>query len=660
MSFLTVLVLLLGLTEPARADPSAEPAPRGTHGAQRPAGAPGAASRTPVIRDSSKGGRVVKAAKPRSAANRAAGFNESYGDDQLLTAPTQWWTVNGWTAEDILSFAQNQGARVSDIAVQQGTSQLRFTATLVKNAGPYEVRAWAMWHGLTEASVISVANYFSLRPVALTRYWTPDGWRFAAAMVDNTGDGARFWWWNYGDQNYVVGQQQATGARVTKVRPFDDGGTRRYDVLMASSGQEFWWWFGGGVDSVNNLIRQNGARIVDATRNSDGTFNAVLLRNHGRSPGWWYGFGHQDLNLKALRMGARLITAQGYMDDGSERFVGTMSQEAVGADLARAMVQNTVVHTGFAHGGAAVAELSDSTLGKVNYAFGTTADARTRIASVSKTFAAAELVKLAASGSVSLDAPVSRYLPGVVGGDAITLRMLLRHTSGLFDFTGGQPGDFGATMTQGFTYPQLLAIVNRNPLQFTPGSRYRYSNSNTLVAAMVIERVTGLSYPAALQRDILTPLNLTGTSVPTGTAMPATALRGYWWNPVTSSQLEVTGQNASRWAAGGQMVSTMSELNLFYKLLLYGWVTGSTWANEMKNSVVYTGEGSKYAALGMFRTTLGCGKTVYWHDGSIPGYRTWSVHSADGSRSLSWSYSDQRRGEVNFDDEFIENVFCNL
>ncbi|MDL4776586.1 MULTISPECIES: serine hydrolase domain-containing protein [Thermomonosporaceae] len=668
LSFLTTLALLLGLASPAGAAPpgpsstAGRQGARGGHGAQRAASAPKPRSGTPVVGDRSSGGRNVKAATPRPAsrARAAAAFDESYGDDQLLTAPTQWWTVNGWTAEQIVDYARSQDARISDLAVQPG-SQVLFTATLVKNTGAYWVSGWGLWYGLTEAGVVDTANAYSQRPVSISRYWTSDGWRFAVALLDNTGAGARGWWWYYGDQNYVIGQQQAIGGRVTRVRPFDDGGTRRYDMLMSGSDQTFWWWFGGSDGAVNDQIRQNGARIVDASRNDDGTFNAIMLRNTtGYSPGWWHGFTHDELKQKALRMGGRLITAQGYTENGRERFIGTMSREAAsGTPLATAMVQNTVVHTALAHGGGAVAELSDSTLGKIGYAFGTTVDARVRIASVSKTFAAAELMKLAAAGTVSLDAPVSTYLPGVNGGGSITLRMLLRHTSGLYNFTEDQP-DFATTMTQGFTYAQLLEIVNRHAPVFAPGARYSYSNSNYLVIGMIIERLTGRSYSDAVFRDIIGPLGLSATSVPSDTAISSVRLRGYWWDPAASDAVEVTGQNASRWATGGQMISSVSDLNTFYKALLRGSVTGAAGANEMKSSLVYSGVGSKYAGLGIFRTTW-CGKNVYWHDGSIPGYRTWSVHSEDGSRSLSWAYSDQRRADdVDFDDEFIQDVFCYL
>ncbi|ROO87374.1 CubicO group peptidase (beta-lactamase class C family) [Actinocorallia herbida] len=659
LSLLMILVLPLGLASPATAAPPGPSGPLGVHQAQSTAGPPEAGSDAPVIDDASSGGRIVKATTPRPA-SAARVVDEGYGDDQLNTAPTRWWTVNGWTAEEIYDYAIDIGARISDVAVQPG-SQVRFTATLVENAGSYWVSGWALWYGLTEAQVLNYANAYGQRPVSISRYWTSGGWRFAVGTLDNTGAGARAWWWYYGDTNYMFDRQQATpGARPTRIRPFDDGGVRRFDMLMSESSAQWWWWLGGGVGNINDVIRQNGARIVDASRNGDGSFNGIMLRNTtGYTPGWWYGFTHGELNLKALRLGARLITAQGYTEGGRELFIGTMSREAGNnIDLAKAMVQNTVFHTALAHGGGgAVAELSDSVLGRIGFAYGPPQDARTRIASVSKTFAAAELMKLAAAGRVSLDNPVSTYLPGVNGGGSITLRMLLRHTSGLYNFTDALP-DFSTTMSQGYTYPQLLAIVNAHAPLFSPGARYSYSNSNYLVIGMIIERVTGYTYADALYRDILSPLQLSGTSVPTGTAISSVRLRGYWWNG--SSTVEVTDQNASRWAPGGQMISTVSDVNTFFKNLLNGTITGTAAADQMKTSLVYTGEGSKYAGLGMFRSTW-CGKYVYWHDGSIPGYRTWSVHSADGKRSLTWSYSDQRRAtDVNYDEEFIESIFCNL
>ncbi|MFF5210189.1 serine hydrolase [Streptosporangium sp. NPDC000396] len=637
LSLLVIPLFLLALAAPVQAAP--EPPP-GVVVGQQDGRVAGAAPKTPVVRETRSGGHLVKPttkapqrtedgtgamARATATPGTAAAFNESYGDDQYLTAPTQWWTVNGWTIEQIYDYAQNQGARVSDIAHQPGT-QLTFTATLVKNANAYWVRSWGLYYGLTDQGVVDLANSTGTRPASVARYWTADGWRFAVALVDNTGDGARPWWWYYGDASFVTAQQQATGARPVKLRPFDaGGGARWYDLLMTGwSSQQFWWWLGGSDVQINNLANQNGARLVDAGRNADGTFNAIMLRNaSGPAPGWWYGLGHDELNLKTLRKGARLISAQGYVENGRTLFVGVMTRETTGADQARAMVQNTALHTAWFNGGSAIAELSDGTLGKFQAYYGDVSgmDARVRVASVSKTFAAAELLRLAAAGKVSLDARVSQYLPNVTGGDQITLRNLLQHTSGLYNFTDDLPG-FATTMTQGFTNQQLLDIVNRHARLFTPGSRYSYSNSNYLVIGMIIERVTGRSYPDQMSRDLIGPFGLTGTSVPTDTALSSVRLRGYWWNPDTSTRVETTGQNASRWAAGGQMVSTVPELNLFYKNLLTGYVTGASWLNEMKSNLVYTGEGSKWAGMGIFRTTLSCGKNVWWHDGRIPGYRT--------------------------------------
>ncbi|MET8384764.1 serine hydrolase domain-containing protein [Streptosporangium canum] len=675
LSLLVILLFPLALAAPVQAAP--EPPP-GVVVGQQDGRVAGATPKVPVVGETRSGGHLAKTtteapertedgtgamARATTRAGTAAAFNESYGDDQYLTAPTQWWTVNGWTIEQIYDYAQSQGARVSDIAHQPGT-QLTFTATLVKNAGAFWVRSWGLYYGLTDQGVVDLANYTGTRPASVARYWTADGWRFAVALVDNTGDGARPWWWYYGDTSFVLAQQQATGARPVKLRPFDaGGGARWYDLLMTGwSSQQFWWWLGGSDAQINNLANQNGARLVDAGRNADGTFNAIMLRNtSGPGPGWWYGLGHDQLNLKTLRKGARLISAQGYVDNGQTLFVGVMTRETTGADQARAMVQNTMLHTAWLNGTSAIAELSDGTLGTFQAHYGDVSgmDVRVRVASVSKTFAAAELLRLAAAGKVSLGAHVSQYLPGVTGGDQITLRNLLQHTSGLYNFTDDLPG-FGTTMTQGFTNQQLLDIVNRHARLFTPGSRYSYSNSNYLVIGMIIERVTGRSYSDQMSRDLIGPFGLTGTSVPTDTALSSVRLRGYWWNPATSTRVETTGQNASRWAAGGQMVSTIPELNLFYKNLLVGYVTGASWLNEMKSNLVYTGEGSKWAGIGIFRTTLSCGKNVWWHDGRVPGYRTWSVHSENGQRSLSWAYSEGSANPVNFDDEFIDNVFCLL
>jgi CubicO group peptidase (beta-lactamase class C family) len=135
-----------------------------------------------------------------------------------------------------------------------------------------------------------------------------------------------------------------------------------------------------------------------------------------------------------------------------------------------------------------------------------TPDALYPIASVSKQFTAAAILMLRDQGRLTLDDPVSRYVPGITGGDRITIRQLLNHTSGLQDYW---PQDYSFEAMSHPTTPQQ--IVDRwahKPLDFEPGAQWQYSNTGYVVAGMIVERVSGQPLLAFLQRNIFAPLGM--------------------------------------------------------------------------------------------------------------------------------------------------------
>ncbi|HEU0067300.1 MAG TPA: serine hydrolase domain-containing protein [Sphingomonas sp.] len=136
------------------------------------------------------------------------------------------------------------------------------------------------------------------------------------------------------------------------------------------------------------------------------------------------------------------------------------------------------------------------------------ADAPYQIASVSKQFTAAALLLLEDDGKLDLDDPVSKYLPGVSGGDAIHLRQLLSHTAGLQDYW---PQDYSfADMARPVTPQQIVDRWAKKPLDFAPGTQWQYSNTGYVVAGMIVEKVAGEPLLAFLQRRIFKPLAMTG------------------------------------------------------------------------------------------------------------------------------------------------------
>jgi CubicO group peptidase (beta-lactamase class C family) len=132
-----------------------------------------------------------------------------------------------------------------------------------------------------------------------------------------------------------------------------------------------------------------------------------------------------------------------------------------------------------------------------------------RLASVSKQFTAAAILTLADRGKLSLDDPIRKYLPSLPSAtDAITIRHLLTHSSGLIDYEDVMP----ATTTAQLKDADVLRLLeSQTSLYFAPGSGYRYSNSGYALLALIVEKVSGRSFARFLRDDIFLPLGMNTT-----------------------------------------------------------------------------------------------------------------------------------------------------
>jgi CubicO group peptidase (beta-lactamase class C family) len=150
--------------------------------------------------------------------------------------------------------------------------------------------------------------------------------------------------------------------------------------------------------------------------------------------------------------------------------------------------------------------------GMANYELGVpnSGSSRFHIASVTKAFTAAAILLLQERGKLSLDDPVSRYIPGYPNGDRIRIQHLLKHTAGIPNLGSGP--DWSREERLPHTTEQLVALFKDLPLDFEPGSQTRYSNSNYNLLTLILEKVTGQSYESFLRDNIWTPLGLRSTA----------------------------------------------------------------------------------------------------------------------------------------------------
>ena len=265
-----------------------------------------------------------------------------------------------------------------------------------------------------------------------------------------------------------------------------------------------------------------------------------------------------------------------------------------------------------------------------------------RIASVTKAFTGAVALRLVQDGRLGLDDTIGRRLPALPTAWAqVTVRQMLDHTSGLPDYTRskGFAEQAGSDPRGYVSPPEIVGWVRGQPLEFAPGSRYAYSNTDNIVVALIAEEVTGTPYPRLLRDLVLRPAHLRETSFPTRRlSLPRPFLHGYVVDPGARPQDVTTALSPSGAWASGAIVSTPRDLGAFARHLLGGTFFGPAQRREQLRFVPGSssppGPGANAAGLGLFRYRTRCG-TVYGHTGNFPGYVQWVAATADGRRSVT-------------------------
>ncbi|GAA5107629.1 serine hydrolase domain-containing protein [Nocardia iowensis] len=301
-------------------------------------------------------------------------------------------------------------------------------------------------------------------------------------------------------------------------------------------------------------------------------------------------------------------------------------------------------------------------------------DARVRIASNTKTFVATVMLQLTAEGKVELDAPVERYLPGVVrgpsiDGNRITIRNLLQHTSGLPDYAAElgappQAGQIDYTSEPARWQTVNMTEVVRNamtaPADFEPGTQWAYSNTNYALAGMVIENITASSVGAEITRRIIEPLGLRDTYYP---GPDETDIRGphpLGYSEIGGKRVDYTSQNVSSAGAAGAMVGTGADLNRFFIALLDGKLLPPAQLTEMKRTVPTADPGPPVGyGLGLIHRRLPCGKDSWGHGGDIDGFQTRGDVTSDG-RSVTVSVNQVPKTDRAADDvmKVVDVALC--
>ncbi|MBJ3809112.1 beta-lactamase family protein [Streptomyces flavofungini] len=282
-------------------------------------------------------------------------------------------------------------------------------------------------------------------------------------------------------------------------------------------------------------------------------------------------------------------------------------------------------------------------------------DDRFRVGSITKTFMATVLLQMEAEGRLRLDDTVDHHLPGLVRGNGndgrkITVRHLLSHTSGLFDYLADKK--YSETYMEGDGYlkhrydtlppkKHVRIALSHRPL-FKPGAKHSYSNTNYILAGLIVEKLGKRPYEDEVRDRIIKPLGLKETTNPGNSIhLPQPSSRGY--SKLFRSQPDriddITEMNGSQGWGDGDIISSAGDLTRFYSALLRGKLLPPKQLKAMKTTVSNPNDPSTAYGLGLQRFKTSCGTTVWGHGGGMIGWLSLAVTSEDGRHQLAFNYN---------------------
>jgi D-alanyl-D-alanine carboxypeptidase len=288
-------------------------------------------------------------------------------------------------------------------------------------------------------------------------------------------------------------------------------------------------------------------------------------------------------------------------------------------------------------------------------------DTHFRIASNTKTMTAALIVLLAQDRKLTLDSPISTYVPGVPNGDKITLAELLRMRSGLYCYTNAR--ELSAALdtdpAKPWTPQQVLAIAFAHPPNAAPDTEYEYCNTNYALLGLVAEKVGGRTLAEQLRDRLFAPLGMNNTVLPAAddTALPEPYSHGYMYGKTlyamidedypadlvaaaragTLKPIDYTHQNPSYAQAAGGAISTADDLATWMRALVTGKVFNAEyqqkWLNSLRPEDPEHPDGQQYG-YGVSYQRFGPNAAMYYHGGELPGFNSFMGFDPDNDVAL--------------------------
>lgn len=247
-----------------------------------------------------------------------------------------------------------------------------------------------------------------------------------------------------------------------------------------------------------------------------------------------------------------------------------------------------------------------------------------RIGSISKTFTASMILQLVEEGKLSLETELSKFYPEIPNAGKITIEDLLRHQSGLFNFTNDEA--YMGYMEQPKSKEELLGIFKKQEPVFEPGEKNDYSNTNYVLLSFILEDVEKETFAEVLESRILEPLELKDTyyggKINSQEAEAYSYRKMKTWEPASETDMSIP-------MGAGAIVSTPSDLNEFYTALFNGKVVKPATLEKMKT--ITNGFG-----MGLFSYPFN-EKTFYGHTGGIDGFNSMSMYYPEEDLAVTYT-----------------------
>jgi D-alanyl-D-alanine carboxypeptidase len=259
---------------------------------------------------------------------------------------------------------------------------------------------------------------------------------------------------------------------------------------------------------------------------------------------------------------------------------------------------------------------------------------RVRICSITKTFTVTVVLELVDEGKLGLEDKLAEFYPDIPNADRITIRQLCDMTAGIFNYSDDET--FMRKYTEDpdkvWEPEELVALATAHPPDFPPGESWKYSNTNSIILAMIVEKITGKDIASEIQSRLVDELNLAETYYPEGTGIEGAPVHGY----IAGDGGELTDAaylfNPSGMGASGALISDLDDLKTWVTALANGDLL-SPGTQEQRVTFVpgdydYFGVPVKYG-LGI----LSC-EGFLGHPGDGLGYTNAAFHSPETGTTI--------------------------